>query len=260
VKRRKKNTSEEHLWAKAADLETRARELFSRLGLPETTPESHRDLLRGRQQLEARFLREISDYPGAPEALEELQRHHLPGGDLLHYLARLSVEVHIHWRPSETGIRLPGTISFPSAVGARRADLYSRRVRAFARDLRQFQGKTLPPEFVLGLSGWKADSERNSFSENVRSLPSTLEDYADFLGAMAAWLRPRRGRRSRPALDDLTRILVKRVLGTLDENVVSRYGVLKPLSLLVSAAYKVAGAPKRFTPDTLRRLLQKIQT
>ena len=242
------------------EVEAEVKQLATRLGIPETTPESLRAYLEARRQITAEFRQKIFRYPGAAQAINELQRHHLAGGEILELLALLAVEVQINWKPSKPLINLPGAISFPSAEGAWRAKQLSRTVRNWAREIRQYQHKSLPPEFVLGCCNWKTDSDRKVLSETIRALPGTLDSYADFLVLTTALLRPPRGRRGRPALDALTRNLVQAVLRTLEEAIGSTYGVLKPLAVLITAAYQTAGAPRRFSSKALNRLLSTNQT
>jgi hypothetical protein len=237
-------------------LNANARKLLRSLGLAEPSPEDLRRWVEGREQLEVDFIRQIIRQRGVAQAIRELQQRQVPGGDLLHYLGRLAVEVHLHWRPSKAEIRRPGEIIFPSADGARRAARLSKKVDGLARGIERFQRESLPPEFVLDAWGGKVTAERGAFAETVRNLPRTLDEYAEFLRALSRWLRPPRGRRSRPALDYLTRNLAQWVLKTAKEATYSKYGVLGPLTLLTNSAYQVAGVPKRFSPDSLRRLLQ----
>jgi hypothetical protein len=242
------------------EVEEIADKLFERIGIPEATPESLRAWIEERNRLEAECRRKIIHHPGAADAIEQLQRQHLPGGELLCYFARLALEVHLYYRSSEVGTHVPGAKTLPSAQEARRAALFSKKVRTLAQEMRKFQSMSLSPEIVLGLSSRKTDDERRTFTEVMSGLPKTLDDYADLLVVMSRLFKPKRGRRGHPSLDVLIRNLVRGVLKTLDEALVSQYGVLKSLAVLTGAAYHVAGVPKRISPKTLTRLLDDIQT
>jgi len=241
------------------ETEELADKLSERLGIPKATPESLRAWIEERKRLEAEFRRKIFHQPGTANAIEQLQRHRLSGVELLNYFARLALEVHIY-RNSKPEASLPGAITFPSSAEARRADLFSKKVRTLAREMRQFQSISLSPEIALAICSRKTEEERGAFAGTIRGLPENLDAYADFLMAMSRFFRPKRGRRGHPALDSFVRDIVQAVLKTLDEALVSTYGVFKPLAVLTTAAYQVAGMPRRISPKTLVRLIGENRT
>ncbi len=230
------------------------------LGIPKTTSASVRTYIEAQKRITGEFREKIFRNPGAAKAVSDLQSLRLDGGEILELVARLAVEIQSHWHPSKPLLHLPGAVTFPSAEGARRAKALSKKVRSCAREIREFQSRNLQAEFVLHLYNWKTESERKRLSITARTLPGALESYAIYLDTYAALLRPPRGRRSRPALEEMTRSLVRAVLKTLDDALGSTYGALEPLAVLIGAAYDVAGAPRRISPKTLRRLLDENRT
>jgi hypothetical protein len=206
------------------------------------------------------FCRRIFQQPGGAGAVVELQRHHLPGGNLLQCLAHFAVEVQLYWQPCNTRIQPPGAISFPSPRESRRAALRSKKIRKMALELTEIQRAGLSPVILQGRWFGRAEDESAALAKVVRGFPRDLENYADLQLAASRLFRPNRGRRTHRALDSMIRTLVQDVLTRVGASLGSTYGVLGPLAVLIGAAYHVAGKPRCITPKTLSRLLDENRT
>jgi hypothetical protein len=242
------------------DIDAELRNLLASCEVSKPTAEGIRALIEGRKQTETEFLKRIFQYPGVPDAIQDLQRRQLPGHTILQQLVRLALAIQSFFQQPSRKPHRTGRIGFPSSREARRALSFSKRILKVASEVERFQRTSLPPELLLYLFRWKTEADRDSETEKVRRIPGALKEYADFLEVVAALQRPPRGRRSHDALDTLTRKLVQDILGTMEKGLISPYGVLTALAVLVEASYAVAGHPRRISPKTLQRLLAENRT
>jgi hypothetical protein len=240
-------------------LETLAKfELETGIGSP--TTEGLKRWIDDRRRMESTFSHRIVQCAGVLKALTDLQRRRLPRGEILQALARMAVEVHIYQTSPRTAAKGLRLVQFPSAEGARRANMFANNIRKFVKQMARFQATSVPLQFLATPSDSKTRFSAAIVTGTVQSISDMLETYADFVDRAAVRLRPSTGRRRNEILDDLTRQVVEGVNANAKAELLSTYGMLKPLAVLIDATYKVAGAHRRTSPRALRRLLDNNRT